>query len=296
MGQFERIDLKEVACPLCGLHDGEIVLSAEDYLCGVPGIFSIQKCKACGMCYLNPAPRAEDLYKIYPHIYHEGFINQQPFWIKERLAFIKTISPGGRLLEVGCAAGHFLARAGDAGYEVFGVELDAAAGEYARSNYNLNVETGSVMEAELPDSFFNLIVLFDVFEHLTEPVSCLKKLIAALAGGGHIVIRVPNFSSREARLFKENWYPLDLPRHLLHFSPGTLLRMLSGAGFSFVKIIYEVEPEILVLSVIRYIYNMLDKKTGTSLANKTGDSGHVTRRLRLKQFVTKSLAIPFFIP
>jgi 2-polyprenyl-3-methyl-5-hydroxy-6-metoxy-1,4-benzoquinol methylase len=292
----KKVELAEVACPLCGSHNSEKVLSAKDYLCGVPGLFAIQKCKNCDMCYLSPAPRPGDLHKIYPEIYHKSFINQKPSWIKERVDFIRTVSPGGRLLEVGCSAGHFLNEARDAGYDVSGIELDTAAGEFARKHYGLKVEIGSIKDIKLPHSFFQLIVLFDVFEHLTEPVACLEKLISALAPGGHIVIRVPNFSSYEARMFKENWYPLDLPRHLLHFSPATLSRMLSDAGFSLFKISHEVEPEILVLSVIRYIYNMLDKKTGTSLANETGDSDHVTRHLRLKKFITKSLAIPFFVP
>lgn len=292
----ETVILEEVSCPLCGSYNRETVLSARDYLCGVPGLFTIQKCKICEMCYLSPAPRPEDLYKIYPDIYHEGFINQQPLWIKERLDFIRTISPGGRLLEVGCSAGHFLAKARDAGYDAFGIEMNTAAGEYAKSHYGLNVEVGSIMDINLPEHFFDLIVLFDVFEHLTGPVACLEKLFSALLPGGHIVIRVPNFYSFETKIFKENWYPLDLPRHLLHFSPDTLSRMLSDAGFSLLKIIHEVEPDTLVLSVIRYIYNMLDRKTGTLLANKTGDSGHVTRHLRLKQFIAKSLAVPFFVP
>jgi SAM-dependent methyltransferase len=296
MNFVEKVKLEDVSCPLCGSDNRETVLSAKDYLCGVPGLFVIQKCKNCDMCYLSPAPRPEDLYKIYPDIYHKGFIDQKPFWIKERLDFIRTVSPAGRLLEVGCSAGHFLDKARDAGYDVFGIELDPATGEFARKHYGLKVETGSIMDLKLPQSFFNIIVLFDVFEHLTGPAACLEKLISALAPGGHIVIRVPNFSSYEARVFKENWYPLDLPRHLLHFSPDTLSRMLSDAGFSLLKIIHEVEPEILGLSVIRYIYNVLDKKTGTLRANETGDAGHVTRHLRLKKFITKSLAIPFFVP
>jgi 2-polyprenyl-3-methyl-5-hydroxy-6-metoxy-1,4-benzoquinol methylase len=292
----EKVILEEVSCPLCGSYNRETVLSARDYLCGVPGLFAIQKCKNCDMCYLSPAPPPEDLYKIYPDIYHESFINQRPVWIKERLNFIRTITPGGRLLEVGCSAGHFLAEAREAGYEVFGIEINAAAGEYAKKHYGLKVEIGSIMDINLPECFYNIIVLFDVLEHLTAPVACLEKLFSALAPGGHIVIRVPNFYSYETRMFKENWYPLDLPRHLLHFSPDTLSRMLSDAGFSLLKIIHEVEPEILVLSVIRYIYNMLGRKTGTLLANKTGDSSRVTRHLRLKQFIAKGLAVPLFVP
>ncbi len=296
MSIVESIKLEEVPCPLCGSHNKKIVLSAKDDLCGVPGLFTIQKCKNCDMCYLSPAPCPEDIHKIYPDIYHQGFINEQPSWIEERLAFIQTIIPGGRLLEVGCSAGHFLDKARAAGYDVFGIELDTAAGEYAKNHYGLKVEIGSIMDMKLHEVFFNLIVLFDVFEHLTGPVACLEKLFSALAPGGHIVIRVPNFHSYEAKMFKGNWYPLDLPRHLLHFSPDTLSRMLSDAGFSLLKIIHEVEPEILLLSLIRYIYNVMDKQTGTLRANKTGDSGHVTRHLRLKKFITKSLAIPFFIP
>jgi 2-polyprenyl-3-methyl-5-hydroxy-6-metoxy-1,4-benzoquinol methylase len=296
MDLVEKIRMEDVPCPLCGKHNGEVMLSAKDYLCGVPGLFKVQKCRNCNMCYLSPAPCAEDMHKIYPDIYHENFMSEQPSWIKERLDFLKTVSPGGRLLEVGCAAGHFLDKAREAGYEVSGIELDAAAGDYARRRYGLNVETGSVLDAKLPGHFFDLIVLFDVFEHLISPVACLEKLRAALVQGGHIIVRVPNFSSYEARLFKQNWYPLDLPRHLSHFSPDTLAKMLSGAGFSLLRIVHEVEPEILGLSVIRYIYNVLGKKTGTSLANETGDSSHVTRHLGLKKFAARSLGLPFFIP
>ena len=296
MNFVEQVKLEEVPCPLCGSDNRETVLSAKDYLCGVAGLFAIRKCKDCDMCYLSPAPRPEDLHKIYPDIYHKSFIDQRPAWIKERLHFIRTVSPAGRLLEVGCSAGHFLDKAKAAGYDVFGIELDTAAGGYAKDHYGLKVEIGSVTDINLPESFFNLIILFDVFEHLNRPAACLEKLMSALAPGGHLVIRVPNFASYETRMFKENWYPLDLPRHLMHFSPDTLSKMLSRAGFSLLQINYEVEPEILVLSVIRYIYNMLGRQTGTLTANQTGDTGHVTRHLRLKKFITKSLAVPFYVP
>jgi len=82
---------------------------------------------------------------------------------------------------------------------------------------------------------FHLITLWHVLEHLADPGPVLQQLSGLLAPGGLLVIAVPNIGSLQARLFGANWFHLDLPRHLWHFSPWSLEPLWRSAGLQSVS-------------------------------------------------------------
>jgi SAM-dependent methyltransferase len=123
--------------------------------------------------------------------------------------FRRFISPFNNkynsLLEIGCAKGHLLALARDNGWTVAGIEISPFASNTAREKFKLDVYTGNVDNVSFRDRRFDLIVGFDVIEHVADPIQflgCLKKL---LNQGGTIIMDSPNPESIFSRLTKDAW-------------------------------------------------------------------------------------------
>lgn len=146
-----------------------------------------------------------------------------------------TGPPPGRLLDVGCADGHFLRRARDAGWEVAGLEASEAAGRAARERHDLEVVTALLGEDPLPDASFDLVTMWDVFEHLPDPRGALARIRVLLRPGGTVFLRVPNLPY--LRLKHRIWTGLlgrekcFIPRvHFYNYSRATLEGLLRDAG------------------------------------------------------------------
>jgi SAM-dependent methyltransferase len=89
--------------------------------------------------------------------------------------------------------------------------------------------------AGFPDGFFDVVTMWHVLEHLPDPAAALAEARRVLQADGLLVIEVPNLGSLTFRLCRERWWPLDVPRHLLHFTPQTLGRLLDAGGFEVVR-------------------------------------------------------------
>jgi SAM-dependent methyltransferase len=116
-----------------------------------------------------------------------------------------------------------------AGWRVIGTERTPEMLAYARQELGLPVFVGG-MEALSPEPLFDLIIIFQVLEHLADPATTLKQCAQLLKPEGRLVIGVPNFGSWQARFAGPLWFHLDVPRHLFHFSPESLAAALSEAG------------------------------------------------------------------
>jgi len=115
------------------------------------------------------------------------------------------------------------------GWRVVGIERNEVAAETARQTLGPNTIATS-MESLPADARFDLIVLFQVLEHIGEPVALLRECARHLAPGGLLIANVPNFSSWQSRFAGSKWMHLDVPRHLNHFTPQTISTTLERAG------------------------------------------------------------------
>jgi len=142
----------------------------------------------------------------------------------------------GRLLDVGCASGKDLEPFIETGWEVTGVEFSRTAASAARRRYGITVFTGEFEQASFGEARFDVVRFSHTLEHLPSPTRALEKAYRLLQPGGLLWIEVPNASSADRRLFGRYWFGWDLPRHLYHFSPGTMTRLLARTNFDPVKI------------------------------------------------------------
>jgi len=144
-----------------------------------------------------------------------------------------------RVLDVGCAQGNVGAGIKERqGAEVWGIETDPAAAAIAGKRLDRVIAT-PVEEAmsELPDGYFDAIVLADVLEHLADPAAVLSGLARKLTANGELVVSLPNVAhwSVVQDLLQGRWNYQDagiLDRtHLRFFTRKTALELFTAAGF-----------------------------------------------------------------
>jgi 2-polyprenyl-3-methyl-5-hydroxy-6-metoxy-1,4-benzoquinol methylase len=144
---------------------------------------------------------------------------------------IKDFCPQGRLLDVGCGLGILLDVARSEGFEVAGVEVSSYASAVARDRFNLDVRTGLLQETRFSDEEFDIIILNHVLEHVPNFWTDLAEAKHLLKPNGLLVVGVPNFDSLFRLLLGSRWPSLLPDQHLWQFTPVTLNRLLTAAGF-----------------------------------------------------------------
>lgn len=206
------------------------------------------RCANCGLLYLNPRPTPEEMGAYYPRSYAPYQLAERAAssklwdWIyraklRPRVRVVERYAEGGVLLDVGCAGGAFLAALRHhGGWRLQGVEVDAASAAFARDRYGLDVYAGTLQEAAFPANTFDVVTLWDVLEHLHDPLPTLVEISRILKPGGVVVVSTPNEKSLDARIFGRHWIGLDFPRHLCVFSTHTLPDIVERAGFTTVDL------------------------------------------------------------
>jgi SAM-dependent methyltransferase len=103
---------------------------------------------------------------------------------------------------------------------------------------------------------FDVITMWHVLEHLPDPMAALERSHELLAPGGRLIVSVPNNDSWQARLGGDDWLHLDIPRHLFHFTPGSLSGLVERTGMRVERIGY-LYPEMEILGVLQIALNRL---------------------------------------
>jgi 2-polyprenyl-3-methyl-5-hydroxy-6-metoxy-1,4-benzoquinol methylase len=136
----------------------------------------------------------------------------------------------GKLLEIGCAYGFFLAEA-KTYFEVHGIEVSDSAARFCRER-GFDVEHGTLTaEYVARRTPFDAVVMLDVVEHLMEPDKVMELVRTALKPGAKLMLTTGDWESRLSRIMGKNWRLMTPPQHAFFFSPRTLSAMLTRVGF-----------------------------------------------------------------
>jgi 2-polyprenyl-3-methyl-5-hydroxy-6-metoxy-1,4-benzoquinol methylase len=141
---------------------------------------------------------------------------------------------GIHLLDVGCSSGAFLSAAASLGVRVEGVEPAARPAETA-IKMGLNVHHGLLQDLALPENAFDVITLFEVIEHLKDPLTLLRACLHVLRPEGLLVIRTGNTDSWTAQVLRARWEYFHLKRHGGHicfYSPASIKSLAERTGFA----------------------------------------------------------------
>jgi len=157
------------------------------------------------------------------------------------------------LLDVGANTGVFLSSIKDKVKTAQGIEASEEATNAARTIYGLDVQSGLIADVDLPDERFDIITMFDVIEHLTDPMNDLRILSQKLKSGGKIFITTHDIETLLAKISGRH-NPMLMYQHFFHFSPRTLANMLETNGYKIIGI-----KRFLKSWSFEYLFHLVEK-------------------------------------
>jgi SAM-dependent methyltransferase len=231
-------------CPVCRTTLGRPTLAGFDRQLGLAERFVVRECPDCGLAVTDPRPGGAELDKHYPETYRayrspDGLFPRLVTGVRLvrsefalRLGLLRHLArlEPGRLLDVGCGRGDLGAAFVRHGWQVDGLDVSSSAVESARA-VGVDAITGTLDEAPWPDETFDAVLFSHSLEHVHDPLAALVRAHKLLRPGGVLAVAVPDWGSRQRRIFRSCWYPLDLPRHLQHFGRASLGSSVERAGF-----------------------------------------------------------------
>ena len=231
----------DVVCNLCGSTKNAFVFNLRDWRIYIPGHWALYQCQNCGVKFIYPQPDWKQLSSHYPKTYHAYL---QPgakgprkwllnYGLKRRVRIAIDHEPtSGTLLDIGCASGEFLEYfVKHTNWKGIGIEPIEHAAELAQKK-GLTVIKGTLNDANFESSFFDVITLWDVLEHLPNPASSLKECARLLKPSGKLIIKVPDSGGLEAEKFMEYWSGYEAPQHLFGFTKRSLTLFLNKISFA----------------------------------------------------------------
>lgn len=276
-------------CPLCAGTTAAVVTMGRDRSFGNPGIFAIRQCGHCQVMYLTPRLSADAVSAYYHAAGDTTQYCLAPGWtrwlqstqFKRRMRHInREISAfvsGGTLLDVGCGRGEFLF--GMTEYKQWrlrGLEMNTNLAQFVTEVFHIPVLTGW-LEQVLPASvMYDVITLWDVFEHLRDPGDALGRLKGSLNRDGLLLIKMPNPASLGAWLFGACWSGWGVPQHYFTWLPNTFEAFVRKHGLKVVR--------------AKYLYGAY-----SDLVTSVGFAMHGVVREQVQKCITRVLSRPPFI-
>jgi len=242
MAHYARAKYMKMQCPICQ-HDA-LPEFTKDH-------FSYKRCPSCETLFVADDLRSELVYARYSKSYFEAAEpTKAKNAVKERygypsyLALYESIEhsfqhkldlvlesvAGGRLLDAGTAYGAFMALASKH-FECKGIDVSEHAVSVARERFGLDVRQASIDKDQIfPSNFFDVVVMWDVLEHLLDPIKGVIEVCRVLRPGGYLFLSTDDASNWLPRLLGRNWWALAAPLHVCHFSKKATRIALQRAG------------------------------------------------------------------
>ena len=235
-----------VCCNLCGSRNATVRYS------NVMRIDTkdtqVVECDQCGLVYLNPRlERLSDnftmdeayLLQFYLPYYQKlklltetGELDREQNYRFHQGALMQMqpYRETNRVLDVGCAIGLFLAAAHEDGWQGLGVEPSHHLSAYGRRKFGLSISEGVLNQLDFPQNYFDVVTLWDVTEHLLDPMATYQLVNRVLRPGGLLLLRMPNWQSLARELLGPAW-DMFVTDHFYYFTPITLGSLLQRTGF-----------------------------------------------------------------
>lgn len=249
-------------CPICACNTFTNYVTCTDYTVSTQE-FDIVECDACAMRFTNPIPEETKIgayYQSEDYVSHsdtkKGIVNWlyhkvRTYSIKRKFKLVSKHASQNSLLDIGSGAGTFLGYVKGQNWSCCGLEPDEVARTYSIEKYGISVKPIDEVY-DMRANSYNIITMWHVLEHVHKLNRFLEKVNTVLQPNGTFFVAVPNCSSYDAKKYKANWAAYDVPRHLYHFRPKQMERLMDKHGF--------VVTEILPMKFDSYYVSMLSEK------------------------------------
>lgn len=204
------------------------------------------RCNQCGFKYVE-FNGADDFYReFYTREYYEGDHNKYGYadYLGDkqnhqringkRAGFVERFVKGGRILDIGCAAGFFLDALGPS-WDKYGCEPGEEMAEFAIGKHGDRV-TATSFETYEPGHTFDVITAWDVLEHVMDLDTFMTKIQRLLKDNGYFFLSTPDAISPAAVILGKRWYHYVPPAHLQHFGFFTITKFLKKYGIEKLKL------------------------------------------------------------
>ncbi len=210
------------------------------YSLGIPELLGSQVVwgNGCGLIFFNPRKGVAESTSGYSEAEELGY---SPQWrqrvrtFERKLRLIERFKAGGSILDVGCASGAFLQVARGHGWRTFGVELNHELVKIGQRKTGIEIFNGRLEDANIPRASYDVVTMFDVIEHLPQPVNTLRIIHSILNDNGLLVINFPDADSFTAIGLVGIWW-FCLEDHLYYFGVPNLSLLLEITIFVTVSV------------------------------------------------------------
>ncbi len=181
-------------------------------------------------------------------------------WLKTVLKFAL---PPKKTLELGCSHGSFSALLKHIGYNAKGLEIDSWVVDFAKKRFDIPMFLGAIEDIDFQDEKFDLIIMNDVFEHLPDPITTIKKCLNVLENNGLFVMQMPCFphelKAEDILNASHPFFRMLLPEEHVHlFSKQGIQQFFSKIGVHYLQFevpIFSTYDMYLVASRTPFVIN-----------------------------------------
>jgi len=205
--------------------------------------FNLQRCKSCSLIQITDDLADIDLRdyygrdffdEVYSKIQAEGGGRSKEYQkFNFRMEEIEKLKPEkGNILDVGCSFGFFLDVARTRGWNPVGVEFGEFAAKFAQDSLELEVHVTDILDAPLKENCFDVITMWNVVEHVDDPVEVLKRLNALMKVGGLLILTTGDVDCYLRRVQGLRWRSFVPPIHIANYNVSAMNKLLKMTGFS----------------------------------------------------------------
>lgn len=204
-----------------------------------------------------PLPTISELRAYYDASYRDGMYkafteasDMKELTAAYRLKHIAADCRPGRWLDVGCSSGAFIAQARAHDITAEGIDLSDFAVQEARRR-GLPAFRATVEELD-PEIAYDTITMFDVLEHVLDPLSFLRAVHQRTVPGGTVALTVPDHGSLVRRVMGSRWFFYIPEEHLHYFNSTTITALLRRAGFEPIRCCSAAKPLTYRYSLVQF--------------------------------------------
>lgn len=252
-----------IKCPACGKTQVKLLYPAAHkrkispdklFDCTSPSYGNhgaVYQCRECEFIFIADQTKSSEIIKHYSEV-------NDPLYLEEEAARIKTFSrhlknmaefKKGKLLDVGAYTGLFVYLARKQGWQAQGLEPSNWAVTEGEKKYKVKLTQGILHLGQFPAQSFDMVTMWDVVEHFTDPKTALKTCYGFLKPGGWLAMTTIDIGSLLAQVMGANW-PWLMQMHRVYFSQNSMQRMLEEVGFTYVYF----KPHIRYIG-LGYVWN-----------------------------------------